>query len=314
MRRFWFAAVIVIVFLVSPMLWAEEPGERFVRIYDLIQQADALKDGGHGDRAREKYLAARSELEALRKAYPDWNESVVGFRLKYVADKLGTNAPPASTPASPATGRESDRGTAIGDAAGLVPLLQEQIHRLTADDELLRAKLKEALSAQPAAVDPRELARAEEKIKSLQKEIDVLKVNLAKAESRPDKPIDPAALAEARQSLAEAKDKLAQLGETLSALSLEKAALQNRLQSSVEGAEVRALREDNASLKRQAEDLKSEAAARLREWTNRLGLVQAEAACQKARAETLAAEKKALETILSELNAHRETNLVARAF
>ena len=39
----------------------------------------------------------------------------------------------------------------------------------------LEAKLKEALAAQPAAIDPRELAKAEERIRTLEKEADLLK-------------------------------------------------------------------------------------------------------------------------------------------
>src|SRR5437867_74109 len=43
------------------------------------------------------------------------------------------------------------------------------------------SKLKEALSAQPAAFDPHELTKAEERIKTLQKENDLLKVSLNQA-------------------------------------------------------------------------------------------------------------------------------------
>ena len=47
-----------------------------------------------------------------------------------------------------------------------------EVQRLQGDNRLLSAKLKEALSVQPAAVDPRELARAEDRIRALQKEND----------------------------------------------------------------------------------------------------------------------------------------------
>jgi len=54
--------------------------------------------------------------------------------------------------------------------------LREEVQRLTADKNLLEAKLREALSAQPAAVDPREVTKAEEKARALQKENDLLKL------------------------------------------------------------------------------------------------------------------------------------------
>jgi hypothetical protein len=57
-------------------------------------------------------------------------------------------------------------------------VLQAEVERLQADNRLLGAKLKEALSVQPAAVDPRELAKAEERIRALQKENALFKTQL----------------------------------------------------------------------------------------------------------------------------------------
>src|SRR5439155_21174374 len=74
--------------LLPALLEAEDLNDRFIRIYNLIQQADALNGSGRDDQAREKYLEAQAELKTLRKAHPDWNEAVVAFRLEYVAKKL----------------------------------------------------------------------------------------------------------------------------------------------------------------------------------------------------------------------------------
>src|SRR5205823_10613335 len=63
--------------------------------------------------------------------------------------------------------------------------LQEQVRQLQADKTILESKLKEAFAAQPAAVDPRELAKAEEKLRALQKENDLLKVTLNEAKAKP---------------------------------------------------------------------------------------------------------------------------------
>src|SRR5690242_14851133 len=237
-------------------LRAVEPDDRFVRLYALIQQADALKKGGRDDQARQKYLEARAGLESLRKEYPGWNESVVEFRLKYIAEKLGQSgdssgkSPPDAAAAKPARAGESN---------GTIQLLQEQVRQLTADRELLQARLKEALTAQPAAVDPRELARAEERIKVLEKQVGVLKANLEKAESKPDRPVDPLVLEDARKALDAVSQKLARQTELTATATLEKEALQKRLQALIDGNEVRALRSENESLKSQAGGLAAKA-------------------------------------------------------
>ena len=57
------------------------------------------------------------------------------------------------------------------------------MQKLQADNTTLQAKLKEALAAQPAAIDSRELARARETIRSLMKENDLLKVSLAQGKT-----------------------------------------------------------------------------------------------------------------------------------
>ena len=96
------------------------------------------------------------------------------------------------------------------------------MRQLQADKSLLEAKLKEALAAQPAAVDPRELARAEEKIRGLQKENDLLKVSLAQEKAKPAPAPDTKALDEARQALAEANRKLAEQTKAANALAARK--------------------------------------------------------------------------------------------
>ena len=175
MRTFRAPGVLV---LAAFMLQAETPDGQYVRIYNLIQQADILSGTGGNDQARQKYLDAQAELKTLRKTHPGWNESVVEYRLNYIAEKLDPLTQNDKRAAQPVAGRETGAPSATGESAGLVELLQDQNRQLAADKELLQARLKEALTAQPAAVDPRELARAEEKIRTLRKEVEVLRANL----------------------------------------------------------------------------------------------------------------------------------------
>lgn len=218
----------------SAFLRADAPEEDYVRIYNLIQLADTLAESGRNELARQKYSEAHSELDRVRTTYPGWNEKVVQFRMNYLIERLGL----PKTPETP-TGREPAEKAAMAssESAARIKQLLEQIRQLTADKELLQAKLKEALSAQPAALDPRELARSEEKVKTLQKDVEVLTVNLKKAEAKPDKPIDPSVFAQTKQGLAAANQKLAQQMEVVSSLTLERDALQRRLQMLADGTE-----------------------------------------------------------------------------
>src|ERR1051326_9084442 len=237
------------------LLGTEGPDDLYLQIYQLIQQADALADNGQIEPARRNYADAKARLERLQKTRPDWNTRVVEFRLNYVTEKLA----PAKTPQKQVDRESAPTTPAVAESAGAFGLLQEQMRRLIAEKELLQAKLKEALSAQPAAVDPRELARAEETITSLQKEVEILKLNLKKAETKPDKPIDPATLEQTQQALTTANQNLAKQREIAASLTLERDALQARLQAMAEGRDAKLLREENELLKAQVTPLKPKA-------------------------------------------------------
>src|ERR687888_2746514 len=81
----------------STFLRAEGPEDEYVRIYHLIQQADALAETGRNELAKQKYSEAHDKLGRVQIAYPGWNEQVIQFRLNYVMEKLGI-AKPAEIP------------------------------------------------------------------------------------------------------------------------------------------------------------------------------------------------------------------------
>src|ERR1043166_8042446 len=132
---------------------AEGPDDRYVQIYNLIQEADALNDSGQARPALTKYLEAQNALQQFLAAHPSWNEKLVRFRLDYVASKLAplslkfpaTNAAP---PAAITTTNSNDPAS-----ANQLRLWEDEVKRLTAQNTLLEAKLKEAWSVQPAATD-----------------------------------------------------------------------------------------------------------------------------------------------------------------
>src|SRR5688572_31209521 len=85
--KFVFAAA-TLLFLAPLICRAEGPDEQYVRIYQLIQEADRLNDSGQSAAAAAKYVEAQEGLTRFRGIYPGWNERVINYRLNYVTTKL----------------------------------------------------------------------------------------------------------------------------------------------------------------------------------------------------------------------------------
>ena len=210
-------------------------------------------------------------MQKFARIYPDWNPRIVNFRLNYLAEKISqvtqtlpveTNLPPETVAAAAVTpGTVSS--TALADLQAQLGALHDQVQKLSADNSTLQSKLHEALGAQPAAIDPRELARAQEKIRSLMKENDLLKVSLSQGKTGPLPGAGPTAevsdaLRQAQLALAEANQKLAEQTARADNLALENRALQSRVQTLLASpGAIEALREENEVLKKQIADLKT---------------------------------------------------------
>src|SRR6266705_2265724 len=122
----WWAASLLALLCGSVFLRAEGPDDQYVRIYNLIQQADGLEEGGRSELARQKYSEAQTELDRVQKAYPGWNEQVVQFRLNYVTEKLG----PAKTAEKPIRQEPGDKSApASAEPADRSRVLLEQIRQ-----------------------------------------------------------------------------------------------------------------------------------------------------------------------------------------
>ena len=211
-RRMRWISVLALLLLLIGGSRAAGPDDQYLDIYNQILQADNLQQNGHPKEAAAKYLEAQKGLTLLKETNPTWNTRVVSFRLDYLSEQLQAlakaapaapvPAPPAAVPAKP-----------VSETAGLM----EQIRSLTAANAALENKLKEALSVQPAAASPQELAKAEEKIIALQKEKDLLSVALEQAKAvkppaapSPEAEKSAAQLAEANQALASLKARSAE--------------------------------------------------------------------------------------------------------
>jgi tetratricopeptide (TPR) repeat protein len=230
------------------------PKEQYQTISDLVTQADQLVAAGDAVTARSIYETAQGALQQLRLEFPTWDTNTVNLRLDYVTTKLaalkaqppkpppvtGPSTPGPTTPTNtlpaaevpggpaPADGVRTNRPLSAdfqppwpdspfeGDITNQFRQVLQRLRVAESDRALLAAKLREALSAQPAATDPRELARAEERIRVLQKENAQLRGVLEQAKASP--PGESAELEKVKRALAEANRKLQLQGDAAAIL------------------------------------------------------------------------------------------------
>jgi Flp pilus assembly protein TadD len=304
--------ILILAALLPPARAQQGSDDQYIIIYSLMQQADALDSAGQSRQALAQYVQVQGELQKFKNIYPDWNPRIVNFRLNYLADKIAEvtaklpvtpqngTPPPAPPPGAAAS-------TSAADLEAQFGALHEQVQKLQVDNTTLQAKLQEALAAQPAAIDARELTQARAKIRSLMKENDLLKVSLSSGKA--GTAIGPAvaesdALRLAQLALAEANEKLAGQMARADKLARENQALQSRVQALLASPEtLQALREENALLKKQIADFKPAApdpaeAARL---NSELAGLRKQIAALQAAAAVGFLEKSALENRVRQL-------------
>jgi Tfp pilus assembly protein PilF len=202
---------------------------QYLNLYSTIQQADGLAGSGDPRQALAKYTEAQAQLQQFQNAFPDWNPKIVTFRLKYLAGKIADLVTQLPPPALVATNTTTDAGPVKANAPADAELttLQGQLEALQSENTTLIAKLKEALSAQPALADAGELARAQEQVRSLMKENDLLKAGAA--DGHAGTTTDTNAQID-RLDLKQARLQIAALQSDAQVRQLENAALENRLQ------------------------------------------------------------------------------------
>lgn len=299
-------AVMLGLFAVVQVAGAQSVDEQYVRIYNLIQQADALRASGDESEALPKYLEAQTALTQIQRVNPTWNPKVVSYRLNYLANKIaaipGANLPPSTGTAEKPSVPSTNGVTTSSEAQQQLAALQETVKQLQAEKTILESKLKEALATQPAVIDPRELTKAQEKVQALLKENELLKAGLEQGKSRPEA-VNAKELEDARQRLAEATARLAEQQATNDKLVAEKTALQEQLGKAASNIEIAAaLRAENELLKKQLAEAKAGTAAAADEkqsaTAKKLAEAEARIAAMASDAEVLRLEKLALESRL----------------
>ena len=95
----------------------------------------------------------------------------------------------------------------------------------------MQAKLKEALAAQPAAVDPREFAKAQDRITQLEKEKELLRVGLEQAQAKQPQAADLAMFDQTKKELESTKKQLVEAVANVASLTQENQKLRQDLAS-----------------------------------------------------------------------------------
>ena len=89
---------------------AASPQDDYLQIYVMINEGDKLDNSGQKSQAREKYENALNKLEKLKNENPEWEPTIVKYRIKYLNDKLSNlksakdaSPTPVEKPTTPAT-------------------------------------------------------------------------------------------------------------------------------------------------------------------------------------------------------------------
>ncbi len=295
-RMNWFCSLAAACALAAVPLAHAGPDEDYISIFQLIEDADQSLANNNTTVARNKFAAAQDLLRKFKATYPIWNDKTVDFRLQYVTEKLEKLAP--STPAAPAAA-----APAKAPAADSVAQMRQTIAELEEDRKVLNAKLQEALAAQPAAIDPRELQKAETQINALQKEKELLRVALEQEQAKTAKASDKSGLDLAQQEIATLRGQLAAGAAPIAATERELAAARvtaaaNSATIAALQAELKSVKEERASLvakAKPAETAKPKAAGKKAdEQTMELATLRARVAALEARKSPFTPEEQAL--------------------
>ncbi len=85
---------------------AASPQDDYLQIYVMIQDGDRLATAGQNSQGREKFENALSRLEKLKNENPEWEPTIVKYRIKYLNEKLEAmkavkdSAPAVAAPAA----------------------------------------------------------------------------------------------------------------------------------------------------------------------------------------------------------------------
>jgi tetratricopeptide (TPR) repeat protein len=276
---------------------------QYVNLCGLIQQADGLAKSGNLRGALAEYTSVQTQLQQFQHGFPGWNPQIITFRLKYLTEKindLNAQLKPAATPPLPTPKNDATTGSPVIVPAvdsGEAATLRGQLEAAQWENTTLLAKLKEALSVQPAPVDAGALARAQEQVSALMKENDLLK---AGATAHTGVVVDTNALLALQDEDTRLKSQLAVLTASLTNASVtsQQEIIQARKQVAALQSEAQVRQLENAALENRLRQLQTNAPA-LAQQTNAPAPAQLE---NEARIRALTQERDDLLAKLGDAN------------
>jgi hypothetical protein len=144
--------LLVALFMRLVPAWADEKDDEYLRIYDILQQADALNDAGKFRPALAKYREADSALLTFKRNNRDWNPTSVSYRLNYLAVKIAetsdkiTNPPPPGLTQTKGGSANSPQEVKLLDA-GAEPRTQLRLHPKSGDKQVLQMSMQPTMEA-----------------------------------------------------------------------------------------------------------------------------------------------------------------------
>ena len=238
MKRFFKSLITIGLTIITVALFAEGPDDQYIRIYNLIREADNYLESGIPREAYTRYVEAQKALQNFKNNFPSWNSEIVEFRLQYVTQKINQFLPGDKQKPITSTNLQEVTQAKIQVIPAQQELeafkkenqaLKDEINALKNDKALLEAKLREALSAQPTVVSPKELTKLQDKVSQLEKENALLKVTIEQHQEKLAKIKDVPDLEKLKAELNSAQQKILQNQKTIELLSQEKSFLQSRV-------------------------------------------------------------------------------------
>lgn len=260
MKSFLLAAVLLTSLLTSAraQMGADE---QYIAIYGVIQQAETQISAGEPQQALASLKVTQAQLQKFQKLFPDWNPGIINYRLDSVSQKIAALQAQVAVASAVVPPTSATNGMSAAQAAKVSAQeesLRAELAAARVENQTLQAKLKEALASQPAAVDAGELAKAQEKIRSLMKANDLLEARASLATGKPGGP-DTNKISSLRQQLADVSGKYSAEHSRAEKLAAENVALQKDLQSAggQNSTALEVLRSENNRLKAQLSALQS---------------------------------------------------------
>jgi hypothetical protein len=132
LKRFYGPVVVALLLALWPAR-AESPDDQYLRVYGLMEQAEALETKGETGQALTTYRQAQATLQSFQRSNPGWNPKLVNYRFNYLAQKVAALS--GASPAPAATSAPASKQKAKSDSKPTTPASDSQVKLLGAGAE-----------------------------------------------------------------------------------------------------------------------------------------------------------------------------------